>query len=422
MTLRRTFWIVLLVLAGAVFGALTARSDIYSRLAYFCIGLMVFSGIWTYFSVRGIEITRYAKGFRQQLGQVFEERYEIQNQYKLIRFLVEIKDGSELPVPTGSRVLSWIEPQEIRKFSAYTLLTQRGEFKLGPTIVSSGDPFGLFGYQKIVAQGGKLVVLPHMVNIHYFPFPPGLLPGGRALRRKTHEVTPHAAGVREYASGDSISRIHWVSTARRNQLMVKEFEQDPQSDVWIFLDGHKNAHYSRPLEVEGGKVDKIWLWRHRFDITLPLDTFEYSVSAAASISNFFIRDGQAVGLACAAQILTVLSAEKGIRQQDKILETLAFVRCAGKLPLLGLVQAQLQHLQRGSTVVLITASAQEGVILAAQSLLSRNLRPVIVFVDQASFGGSISVKEMAISLRNRNFPVVLISHGDDLGQALEQSI
>lgn len=410
------------MLLGAFLGALTTKSDIYSRLVYFCIGLIIFSAIWTHFSVQGIDVKREAKGLRQQLGEVFEEKYEIRNLYRMIRFLIEIKDGSDMPIPAGSRAISWIEPKEVRKYSSYTLLTQRGEFTLGPTLISSGDPFGMFGIIREIGKGEKLVVLPYLVRIHRFPFPPGLLPGGRALRRKTHEVTPHAAGIREYASGDSLSRIHWASTARKGDLMVKEFEQDPQSDVWIIIDGEKSAHYRRELDIDGGKVDKIWLWRHRFDITLPMDTFEYCVSLAASISGYFIRDGQAVGLACAGQILTVLPAEKGVRQQDKILETLAFLHCAGNMPLHGLVQAQVQHIQRGSTVVLVTASNNDSVAYSAQSLLSRNLRPVVVFVDPESFGGAASVRNMALSLRNKNIPVVLISRGDDLGMALERTI
>jgi uncharacterized protein (DUF58 family) len=66
-----------------------------------------------------------------------------------------------------------------------------------------------------------------MFNIHSFPLPSGLLSGGEALRRRTHQITPNAAGVRDYAPGDPLNRIHWISTARRRRLMVKEFELDP---------------------------------------------------------------------------------------------------------------------------------------------------------------------------------------------------
>ena len=82
----------------------------------------------------------------------------------------------------------------------------------------------------------------------------------------------------------------------------------------------------------------------------------------------------------------------------------------------------MQHIQRGSTVVLVTASDHDGVVYAAQTLMAKNLRPVIVLVDPASFGGKTSVKDFALLLREKNIPVILISHGDDLGLALQRSL
>jgi uncharacterized protein (DUF58 family) len=48
-------------------------------------------------------------------------------------------------------------------------------------------------------------------------------------------VTPNASGVREYAPGDAFNRIHWKSTARTGEMMVKTFELDPASDIWIVI-------------------------------------------------------------------------------------------------------------------------------------------------------------------------------------------
>jgi uncharacterized protein (DUF58 family) len=49
------------------------------------------------------------------------------------------------------------------------------------------------------------------------------------------------ASVRDYAPGDSFNRIHWPSTARTGQLIVKEFELDPMADIWLFLDLEKRV-------------------------------------------------------------------------------------------------------------------------------------------------------------------------------------
>ncbi len=109
-------------------------------------------------------------------------------------------------------------------------------------------------------------MLPYIVDLDYFPFLPGLLPGGRALHRRTLEVSPHAAGVREYAPGDPLSRIHWKSTARRDHIMVKEFEQDPQADVWILLDAHRHSHIREKQSKRQQPVEQFWFWTHKSEV------------------------------------------------------------------------------------------------------------------------------------------------------------
>jgi uncharacterized protein (DUF58 family) len=427
MTVRPTFWGVFLVLVIGIVGVFWTRTQglsddqvrIFYQLIYLCILLIVISGLWTLFSVRGITLKRSARGLRQQLGQIFEERFEIINTYRISRPYIEVRDESSIPRKGGSRVISWIAPHEQRNYNAYTYLSKRGEFSLGPTVLYSGDPFGLFSYTRRLSAEKSLLVLPYIVDLQYFPFPPGLLPGGRALRRKTSEATPHAAGVREYVPGDPRNRIHWPSTARRNRMMVKEFDQDPQADVWIFLDSQKRVQAEQNKLLDILEIDQLWLIKHNLEVTLPPDTYEYSVSIAASISKYFIQKGQGVGLASAGQSVTVLSAERGERQLGKILENLAFLKGEGKLPLLGLIEAQSPHLPRGSIVVLITCSIEDTVEVAIDELVMRNLRPVVVLIDPIGFGGDKSSEQLALNLENKQKPFAVISKGDNLKFILE---
>ena len=115
------------------------------------------------------------------------------------------------------------------------------------------------------------------------------------------DITPHAAGVREYVPGDPMKRIHWPTSIRRDQLMVKEFEQDPQSEVWLFLDTHKDAHVAKPVEQhEAPPVDDLFLLRRR-KVKLPPSTLEYSISITASLAHYFIEQRRAVGLVTASK-------------------------------------------------------------------------------------------------------------------------
>lgn len=390
------------------------------RLVYISVLLIVFAWLWAVISIRGLRLKRVGRGFRQQLGDVFEEHFEVSNTLPIIRLWLEIQDLSDLPGSSGSRVFSWISGRETRTYSSYTLLTKRGEFQLGPTQIISGDPFGLFHLEKKIPTENKVLVLPYFVRLNQFPFPAGLLTGGRVLRLKSPEVTPHAAGVREYAPGDPLKRIHWPSTVRKDHFMVKEFDQDPQVDVWILLDAHKDVHYSEPDSIVAPPSERFWLWKNKYTFTLPSDTFEYSVSIAASVANYFIRQGLAVGLISAGQVSIALAAERGERQLTKILENLAFLKCEGQLPILGLVEAQAKHLPRGSIVVMITPSTDDTVLQAAEALHERRMKLITVLVDGASFGSGQSSEFLSMNLRQKGIPAGMVRKGDNLRETLEK--
>jgi uncharacterized protein (DUF58 family) len=249
-----------------------------------------------------------------------------------------------------------------------------------------------------------------------FPNPPGLLPGGEALRRRTTQITPNAAGVREYAPGDALSRIHWLSTARRDKIMVKEFELDPLADVWIFLDAERSVQASLPHPPPSAQVDDFW----RGFVTIPLapTTEEYGVSIAASLARHFLRRGRAVGFVGTGQQLALLSPDRGGRQLGKILEALAMLKAEGDMPLRGLVETQARHLPRGSTVLLITPSVRKDTVLVVDYLSRRGLRPVAVLLDAASFGGESGTLTLLEQIRMLGIPLRRIANGDDLGQAL----
>jgi uncharacterized protein (DUF58 family) len=430
MIIRRPFWGIVLILIGAGVAAFLLPSlapnfppqsiSIPYRLIYITILLIIISWVWAYISIRGLTLKRTARGFRQQLGEIFEERFEIVNKFAFVRVWLEVKDQSNLPGARGSRVFSWIGGREQRTYTSYTLLSQRGEYTLGPTILYSGDPFGLFAFQKTYPNLSTILVMPYFVELSEFPFPPGLLTGGRALRRKSPETTPQSAGVREYAPGDPLSRIHWPSTARRDRFMVKEFDQDPQADVWIFLDSNKLAQFSALETIEVPKIDKFWLWKQKFKFTLPPSTFEYATSVSASVANYFVKQGQAVGFVSAGQMHTAISAERGDRQTFKILETLAFLRGEGELPLLGLVNAQISNIPRGSVAVLITASNDESIAAAADALAQRRIKPVVILIDSVSFGGTNGVDSLAATLIKMKIPVAVVHKGDELKDVLEK--
>jgi uncharacterized protein (DUF58 family) len=412
--------LVFLILGVGAVGTLVSGGTVYVRLLYLGSLLILISALLTSLALRGIKVERQARALRGSVGDIFEEHYEIWNDNLLPKLWLEVSNDSNLPHTTGSRVLTFIRPHQKRIYIARTWLTRRGGFVLGPTTVSSGDPFGIFRVSKYYPASSSLVVLPMLFPIAQFATPPGLLPGGKAIRRKSIDITPHASGIREYIPGDPMKRIHWPTSIRRDQLMVKEFEQDPQSEVWLFLDTHRGVHFSRQGDDNAPPVDDLFLIRRR-QIKLPPSSLEYAVSITASLADYFIGQRRAVGLVTASYSnYAVISAERSERQEVKILEELAFLQAESTYTLPGLVTAQMGQLPQGSTAILITPMIWSELLMAVDSLQRRKLRPVVILLMVESFGSRTGNEELAVQLMARNVQVCKVYCDADLTETLSE--
>jgi uncharacterized protein (DUF58 family) len=409
-------WLLAIAIVVGLAGRIISGSLVYTRLMYLGILLAVGAAIWATLSSNGITLKRNTRSLRASMGDIFEEHYEIRKVGWPGCTWLEVFNQSNLPGASGSRLFTRIGAGQSRFYSARTILAQRGSFLLGPTRLSSGDPFGIFIIRKVIPAKESLVILPMTFPIATFPPPPGLLPGGKTIHQRSSDVTPHAAEVREYVPGDPMKRIHWRSTAHRGQFMVKEFELDPQADIWLFLDAFKTVHSSLPSPDITFDDENKWLRRPK--ISLPPDTFEYAISVTASLAKFFLLDRRKVGLVCSAGKFIVVSEERGERQINKIMETLAFLKPEGKLPLYGLVSLHVKNLPFGSGVLLISPSAHSDLLLAVEDVQRRHLRPIIILIRSETFGGVGGTDKMVASLLSRNIPVCQVGFGDDLGASL----
>ena len=410
----RIFFISLLALG--VLGMAATGSALYVRLVYMSAAVLGLSFVTARFSIAGIQIQRRARSLRASVGDMFEETFEVKNTGRYPRLHLEVINESPIPHAAGLRILTWVHGGQIRTYLNRTWLTRRGVFSLGPTTVASGDPFGLFPVQQTFPAADRLLVLPLIIPIDHFTSPLGLLPGGKAIRRKAHEITPHASGLREYAPGDPLKRIHWPSLARRDKLMVKEFEQDPQAEVWIFLDAQRAVQAELPQDESGVWQD--WIFNRRPELTLPPSTLEYGVSIAASLAHYFIAQRRAVGFVTGGPAYTIIPAERSLRQEGKMLETLAFVNGEGELPLASLVDLQAPQMPLGSSALLVTPSANDSVVLAAELLQRRNLHPIVILLEAETFGGLSGAEALAGKLAARNVPVCRVRNGADLRETL----
>ncbi|MFZ0546509.1 MAG: DUF58 domain-containing protein [Candidatus Promineifilaceae bacterium] len=418
---RRTGIIVLAVLA--LLGGLVTGRDLFFNITYLLGLLLLLSFGWAWSNINWVYISRTTRTRRTQVGRPMEERFSVRNTSILPKLWLEVRDYSTLPGHFASKVVNNLGPKAAITWRANTICRRRGRYQLGPIELHSSDPFGLFPMTRYLSPTTNVVIYPMTVDIQQFALPIGVLPGGDALRRRTHYVTTNAAGVRDYAPGDSFSRIHWRSSARRDRLIVKEFELDPLADIWIVPDMAEFAHVSseRELTQPELKPGDIPIWMEaakKNEYKLPDMTEEYTVTIAASLAQYFLRRDRSVGMMAYCQAREIVQPDRGERQISRLLETLSVLRAEGQVAIQDALNAEMHLFPRGTTLIVVTPTTNEAWLTAARQLTRRGLRVVAVMVDPESFGGRRSVAPIAGLLQASNIMTYVVNCGDNLEAAL----
>ncbi len=392
------------------------------RLHYLLLAILILSLAWTWLNIRGVQIVRQTRARRAQVGQLAEERFMVRNTGWIPKLWLEVRDGSNLPDHWASRVVNSLPPGRQRGWTVRTYCRRRGRFTLGPLTLASGDPLGLWRFERHLPTTSTMVVYPATVDLSGFEPPVGRLTGGDALHRRTHFITTNVLGIREYAPGDSFNRIHWPSTARTGRLMVKQFELDPTADVWIVLDMEKAVQVGGLAEDEPENLSQVPapLWTPHLKLAIDPSTEEYGVTVAASIARHFLNQKRAVGFIAHGQDREVVQLDRGERQLAKILETLAVIRAHGRATLEHVIANEERVFGRNATVIAITPSTSEIWIDALRDLKRRGVRTVAVVLEASTFGEAPSALGLITALAASNIPSYLVKCGDDLTVALSQ--
>ncbi len=428
--------VVLALFALSLIGARVTGRDLFYSLTYLWGGLLVVAFIWSWTTLRGVTIVREPRSNRSQVGQLFIERFTLSNLSRITKLWVETTDTSDLPgfrvttVAIGLglgdssdvgahqsvTVASGFGRGQTRRWLTRTLCTRRGRYRLGPMTLRSSDPFGIFPRVREIPAVHHVVVLPMTVPLEGFPIPSGRLPGGEALRRRTHQITPNAAGVREYVPGDSFSRIHWRSTARLQKLIVKEFELDPLAEIWIIVDSAQTPHFELHQPDERAKVREDGVFQ------LPPSTIEYGVTAAASLAMHFLQLNRAVGFISYGAARQVIQPEPGEAQRLRLLESLAVLNAVGDRPLQDVIKIEGPRIPQGSTAIFITPSVSIDMLAGIRWLRHTGRQPVLVLLDVASFGGPEGSHTIAEAARRSGITAHILSYGDSIGEVLGSPI
>jgi uncharacterized protein (DUF58 family) len=358
---------VIAALVCAIVLAITTGHWIFARGAYIIGGLIPLCFLWARLTTGGLEVDVERTTDRLQVGQQTETRLRLKSRSNVTKIWLEAVDETTMPSGSPKTVVT-LPAKGSRNWKTLARCTRRGVYSAGPIRITSGDPFGLFRITRRYGERQRLIVLPQPEELPYFWVPAAQLPGEGVVHQRTHYVTPNASGIREYYPGDSYNRIHWKSTARLGKPMVKTFEMDPTSNIWIVLD--------LDAGVQEGAGDE--------------STEEYGVRIATSVAYHFLQSNRMLGLMMDGAQKVIMEPLRGAQQYGRMLEALAVAQATGSTPLAELLQNEGRRMGRHTTCVIITASPDRQWLSALSLLLQQGARAAVVLLDASTFGSEDS--------------------------------
>lgn len=377
------FWLI----GGVLFVSLLLREGQLFLIASILLLVALVAQVWERYCLVGLAYYRTLGQQRAFFGEQVALTVEIVNDKPLPLAWVEVDDtvpglgmtlqpahttASHIP---GRRLLSmllsvrWYE--RVRRHYTVTCAA-RGFHAFGPATLRTGDVFGLGTREIDFSAEDYLLVYPKVVSLEQLRLPSSNPFGDVPLQRQWLFEDPlRTVGVRDYRPGDSQRRLHWKASARApgQTLQVKLFEPTTTHRLHVLL----NVSTS----------EENWSWQG-YDP----EALEACITTAASVANWAVEHGMLVGLAANAKIFHS-SAPVRIRpsrdphQLMHIFEGLAKLVPIGSMAAEALVELEGRELAYGTTVVMVSTVAGEGLLKRLQALKRGGHRPVLLLITSA---------------------------------------
>jgi len=321
-----------------------------------------------------------------------------------VQIAVAIEPSGLLPVPGATlveRVGNLGEQRHVlRRRGSRLAITyvfprvSRGRYVFADSRVEISDPFGLHRVDAPLPSPGALLVYPRLVELDRLFSESGAhaLEGRRLLLRRPTGFDLHS--VREHTQGESLRHVHWRSTARRGQLMVKELEDAPRDEIAVLLDADASA-------VAG-------------------ESFDVQVRAAGSILQAYLRRGRRSVLVVNSERPESRKVHSASTDTRRALELLAAAEPTGRTPAHTLLADEASAAARALEVVVVTARVDRPLVDRLVQRAPSRRTTSLVFVDAPTFAGVAPAREPALlRLSGAGVAVAVVRNGDDLAAALQ---
>lgn len=274
----------------------------------------------------------------------------------------------------------------------------RGLYNIGPVSIYFFDPLGLFFLKRTYRVYSELYVYPKTFSIRNFPLlKKGILPWFGIDSSRASGDEDEFFGIREYKAGDPIKRIHWISTARKNSLMVKQFQRQSFYRVTILFNLEKAKNYGDGKE----------------------SVLEYTVKIVASLVRYFVGKDVSVEIIAHTGEVVHIPFNKGREHLEDIFKFLAGAQAESRVGLGEIFEEFYRFIPNDSNLIIVMLDQDWEHLMGMVSLEKRNVALLPLILVSSSFLNTSqqpeTIKDVKIKLSSVfNFMPIFFSRGENL--------
>ncbi|MGG0716285.1 DUF58 domain-containing protein [Robertmurraya massiliosenegalensis] len=316
-------------------------------LFYSFLPFAVYSIVLVFFGVKQLTVKRELVKEEYHAGEKLNVKIKLKrpSSFPLFYMIIEDDLSNELLAPMQkSQMKAFVFPHFRKEIDfEYTIQSlPRGEHHLKGIHIRFGDPLGLVERQiHFETEDDKIIVYPPYKDLLYRPMDNHYEQGMTASKERVQRDTSMAIGIREYQPGDRYSWINWKASAKRNDIMTKEFEQRKSHDVLLIMD------------------------------CAPEKRFEAIVSFTASLLRAILRKGAQVGLLTYSEERGQFPIQSGEAYQQQLFYHLAKIKDRSSVTLDTVLESESFMMWQNASIMLITSQLTRELVEKASQFSAR---------------------------------------------------
>ncbi len=374
------------IVIATLFAALALQAGLLAFAMYALLGILLLSRYFSRTWVAGLTVTRDTRAAEPaEIGDVVEVSLTVTNNGSITVVWVLIEDllpkyalnqkPARLDVKGKRLKIVRLGAGKSTKLKYSMICRMRGYYQIGPTLLETGDLFGLHRRHRVATMPIFLLVYPRVMPLPKYDFVSQRPLGEITMAHRLFEDPTRNSGVRPYQVGDPLQRVHWRATARTGELQCRVFEPTSLAGATILLDFHRAGYHQRgePYRSELGITTAVSLAYAVSILNQQLGLVSNGRDAADRVRldvhiqrgtdreqpGFQTRDeARASGevLEESTRLRPVLvETRRGIEQFQRIRESLARLELTDGLTFAQLVVEMMPRLPRDATVIAVLA-------------------------------------------------------------------